>query len=279
MVEAAGVAEVHLGRLDDAFADVLEPRRQHPDHEGAGQEVAVVVHGVDADAHRAGERRGVPGPRVDVGEHRPEAAERLGRHPGAESRNVALQERARERLHPQGAGLVRLGQVGQRESAAHPEPVLVLGSHLVEREAAHVDERDAPGQGLGHAPDQVPGGAAQKQEDGLPLRVVADRAENLEELRDALHLVDHDQPLAASKEPLRSRAERLANGGHFQVVDRGGPRPRRHDLLGERRLADLPGAQEGGDRRPGESPECRVEKVLSGDRLSHIHPRRGDLRQ
>ena len=251
MVEDAGIAQVHLRCLDDAFADVLEPRLQHADHERPGQQVAVVVHRVDADAHRAAERRRVPGLAVNVRKHGPEAAKRLGRHPRPESRYVALQEGPRERLHPQRAGGVRLRQIGQREAAADPEPVLVLDADLVEREAAHIDERDAPGQGLGNAPDQVPGGAAQEQEDGLAVRVVTDGAKDLEQLGYALHLVDHDQPLAASKQPLRSRVERLAHCWHFQVVDRGRPFPGRHDLLGEGRLAHLPGAQEGGDRRLG----------------------------
>ena len=269
-VQDAAVAQVDLGRLDEALAQVLEPGRQHPDHERPRQQIAVVVHRGDAHVHRAPQFRGVPGLPVVVRQHPPEAAQRLGRDLRAQPRNVPLQEGARERLHPSPPGRGRAREIRPWKAAAHPEPVLAPRPGLGERESAHVHEEDAPRQRLGHAPDQIPGGAAQQQEDRVPVPVVADRAQHLEQPRHPLHLVDDHQALAPAEQPLGGPGERRPGGGHLQVEDRGRPRPRGRHLSGQGRLAHLPGAQQGHHRGFGEPFGDRRQQIGARSRLLHI---------
>ena len=42
-VQEAAVADEHLGRLDLPLAEILEPRRQLPKHEDAGQEIEIAA--------------------------------------------------------------------------------------------------------------------------------------------------------------------------------------------------------------------------------------------
>ena len=278
-VQDAAVAQADLGRLDEALAQVLEPGRQHPDHEGARQQVPVVVHRGDAHVHRARQLRGVPGLPVVVRQHPPEAAQRLGRDLRAQPRDVPLQEGARERLHPSRPGRGRAREVRSWKAAAHPEPVLAPRPGLGEREAAHVHEEDAPRQRLGHAPDQIPGGAAQQQEDRVPVPVVTDRAQDLEQPRHPLHLVDDHQALAPAEQPLGGLGQRRPGRGHLQVEDRGRPRPRGRHLPGQGRLAHLPGAQQGDHRGFGQRLGDRRQQIGACNGLLHIGWKRFDIRQ
>ena len=252
-VQDAAVAQEHLGRLDQPLAQVLEPGRQYPDHVGAGQQVPVVIHRRGAHVHRARQLRGVPGLSMVVRQHPPEAPQRVRRHLRPQPRNVALQEGARERLHPARPGRGRRRQPGARKPAAHPEPVLVLRAHFGQREAANVDEEDAARQGFGNALDQIPGSAAEQQEHGVPVPGVADRAQHLEQRRQPLYLVDDYQPLGAAQQPFGSGRQRLPHGSHFQVVERHRPGPGGRRLLGEGGLAHLPRPQQRHRRRLGET--------------------------
>jgi hypothetical protein len=60
-VPEAAVADEHFGRLDLPFAEVLEPRRQLPEHEHAGQEIEVTANCGLADRQRAGQLGADPG--------------------------------------------------------------------------------------------------------------------------------------------------------------------------------------------------------------------------
>ena len=182
-VQDAGVAQEHPRRFDEPFAEVFEPGRQHPDHERAGEQVAVVVHRAGAHVHGARQFGGVPELAVPVGEHAPEPAEGLRGDLRAQTRNVPLEEGPGERLHPARPGRVGRCEPGARESAAHPQTVLMLRSDLGEREAGDIDELDAPGQGLGNPADHVPRRAAEQQEHRLSIRVVANRAQRFEQAR------------------------------------------------------------------------------------------------
>ncbi len=75
----------------------------------------------------------------------------------------------------------------------------MLRPHLCQREAAHIHEQKPPRQRLGDALDHVPRGTAEQQKDGLPIRIVARRAQYLEQEREALHLIDDDQTLAVAQ--------------------------------------------------------------------------------
>jgi hypothetical protein len=77
-VQQAGIAHVQLGRLVLPLADVLEPRRQPPHQERASQEIEIAANRVLGHAQRPRQLGPVPDLRVTVGEHQPEAPERLG---------------------------------------------------------------------------------------------------------------------------------------------------------------------------------------------------------
>ena len=253
-VEDAAVAQIDLGGLDLPLTHVLEPRREHPGHESSGQQVSIAVCGLCAHVHRTRQGCGVPSLAVDVRQHPPETAQRLGRHLRAEAGHVALQERAREGPHPPRPGGVRSRQVRTRETAAHPEPVQVVATHLVERESAHVHERYPPGQRLRDAPHQVPRGAPGQQKHRPPGRIVAYRAQHFEERGHSLDFVHDHEPFASTKDSLGRRGQGAAVGGRLQVEDRGRVRPRRRDLPGQRRLAGLAGTQQRRHGDLGETP-------------------------
>ena len=80
-VQDAAVAQEHPRRLDEPLSQILEPGGQHPDHEGTGEKVAVVVHRGGAHVHGPRQFAGVPELAVPVGEHPPEAAEGIRRDP------------------------------------------------------------------------------------------------------------------------------------------------------------------------------------------------------
>lgn len=157
---------------------------------------------------------------MDVRQHPPEAAESLGRHSRSWSRNAPLEEGPRERPHPSLPGSRRRREMGARKSSAHPEPVLVPGRDLGEREAAHVHEEDPARERFRNPLDQVPRRAAQQQEDRLPAGRVADRPQRLEQPRQPSRLVDDHEALAPAQYPLRRARRRLTGRGDLQIEHR-----------------------------------------------------------
>ena len=119
-MQEARVAEVELGALHQALADVGEEGRQLPDQERLLQDVHVAVDRVVARAERRRELGGVPEPAVRVGEHRPELPHLRGRHLDPEAGKVALDEGTGVGLEP----VVALLVVGleERVGEASPEP-------------------------------------------------------------------------------------------------------------------------------------------------------------
>ena len=65
-----------------------------------------------------------------MGQHGPEAAQRLGGNAGSQRRDVALQVRAEEVPAPERAGRLVRGQEASRESSAGPEALRVGPLHL-----------------------------------------------------------------------------------------------------------------------------------------------------
>ena len=143
-VEQAAVADVDLGRLDLAFAEVLEPRRQLPHHEHAGHQVEVAAHGGFVDRQRAGQFGGVPHLAVIVRDHVPEAAQRQGGNGHAQLRQVAFEKRL-EKLPPP-RERIRFGArgEGQGESAAQPVPGLRGRAQVGQPEAFERDVSSRP---------------------------------------------------------------------------------------------------------------------------------------
>ena len=66
-MQQARVADVEAGRLDLAFPQVLEPRREHPDHERPGQDVEMAAGGRFAGPEGARQLGRVPRPAVIEG--------------------------------------------------------------------------------------------------------------------------------------------------------------------------------------------------------------------
>ena len=270
VVQHPAVAQIDLGRLDQAFAEVLEPWRKDPDHEGPGQEIAIAVHVPGVGVQRACKVRGVPGLSVNVGQHPPQPAQRLRRHSGAHGRDVPFHKGAGEGLHPARPGRIRGCAVGSRETATHPQPVPVGGSHLGQRKATHVDEQDSAGQRLGNAPDQIGGSAAQEEKDRVAARVVADRTQHFEQLRHPLDLVEDHETLARREDALRRKRQGVALGGDLEIEMDGWARPVAGDLVRQSRLAHLACPEYGDHRRLGEAGVYHRQEAGSRERLLHI---------
>ena len=141
----------------------------------------------------------------------------IGRYARRYPRDVAFHEALRERVHPVHPVGSRVRQEGARKPAAQPEPVGTPGPHLEQGESAHSDESDPARQSFGHALHKVGRGAAEKREDGLPVRIVAQGPQDLEDLRHSLHLVQHYEPPAAAQNPFRCEAERLPVARLLQI--------------------------------------------------------------
>jgi len=105
-VKEAAVAQIDLGRFAYALAEVLSPGRQGSDHEGAGQNVEVMLGGLVVDAEGAGNFRGIPSLPVVVGNHEPEPAQLFGGNGNAQLWNVTGKEGANELLAPMEAGVI-----------------------------------------------------------------------------------------------------------------------------------------------------------------------------
>ena len=273
MMQNARIADVQLGGLDQALAYVFEPRLQQSNHEGAGQQVAVAGCGSGGRPHGAREFGGVPRLPVHMSQHSPEPAERDRWHAGAQTRDVPLEERVGERTHPACPSASGARQVGAGEAAAHPELVQLLRSDLGEPEAAYVHELNPSSQRLGNAANQVPGRAPRQKVDGLSVRCVAQRPQQLEQRGHPLDLVDHHQAFVGAKGARRRRRQRLPVGGRLQVEERGRTRPRRRRLAGQRGLSALTCSEKRDDRDFFQTPQRSGKETLARDQ-----PRRAPTR-
>ena len=152
-----------------------------------------------------------------VGQHGPEAPQRLGRNPHPELGNVALPVRADEVEPPAGAGRVTPGCEGVGEAAANPEGI-VPASDLQGIETGQLLVEGPPGQRLRRLPEQrirsrpdekkLPGAAT------APAALVDLAAEHPKEIRHALDLIQNDQPLGVQiKVPSRIREPGRIAGG------------------------------------------------------------------
>ena len=134
---------------------------------------------------------------------------------------MSRSRKVRVKDHPSRPRFRRRSEPRPGEAAAHPEAGQVGRSHLPYREAGHVYEQDAAGESLGDPRDQIPGGAAEEKKDGLAIRVVGDRPQRLEELRQPLDFVEDDETFPAAQHPLRRAGQSLADGGTFEIEDGG----------------------------------------------------------
>ena len=111
------------------------PGLKLPDHEESRQEVQVAPGCGLGHAERACGLGGVPDPAVVVSEHRPEAQQGGSRNRDAELGKVTLEVRVDELLAPDVARLLRPGEIGGRLSAlapnsSRPNPCSVTISNL-----------------------------------------------------------------------------------------------------------------------------------------------------
>ena len=247
VVQHPAVPQVDLGRFHHALRDVLGPGGEQPNHVRADQKVPVAVRRGRPDIERARDLRRVPALPVQMGHHPPAAADGFGRYARRDPRDVAFHEGLGERVHPVHPVGRRVRQERARKTAPEPETVGTVGPHLKQGEPAHSDESDPARQGFGDALHKAGRGAAEKHEDGLPIRIVAQGPQDLEDLRQSLHLVQHDEPPAAAQNPFRREGERLPVARLLQIEVFGRARPCVHELARDGGLADLACA-ENGDR-------------------------------
>jgi hypothetical protein len=138
-----------------------------------------------------------------------------------ELRNIALKEGPNEAAAPPERGRVVGCQERPRKAAPAPQTILALGSNLAEIEAAQVDEPHPPREGLGGAFEQGRRGTAENQKSGLRLVPIDQYAQDFEQLRLALHLVDDDESIQRGEGAHRRRELADIERG-FQVEEFAG---------------------------------------------------------
>ena len=153
-------------------------------------------------------------------------------------------------------------RVGAWKTAAPPERPQVAGTGLRQVEAGHVDELDAASQRLGHAAHDVGRSAAEDEKTGVAAGPVHEDAEDVEELRANLNLVQHGESPNLAQDQF-GVAEPANVSLRFEVED--GCVPGRDELPGQRRLAALAGSEQGRDRRPVGGGRDSPEVLFSGD--------------
>ena len=145
-----------------------------------------------------------------------------------------------------------------------------MGPHFEQGEPAHSHETNPARQGFGNALHKVGRGAAEKREDGLPVRIVAQGPQDLEDLRHSLHLVQHYEPPATAQDPFRGEAERLPVARLLQIEMLGRARPRVHELACDGGLADLACAEDGDGGRSQQPVAQSGQEARTRDSLYHI---------
>ena len=202
-VQQTRVAKVDLRRLHLALRDVLEPRLKLADHVGAGQQVQVAAHRLVGRAERPAQFRRVPRLTMPVRQHAPETAHGGGGNANAQLRHVTFQKRANEPLAPCDAVVIRRCQVRSRQSATQPEPAACLQARLAKVESAQLDELHPTRQRFRYSAHQLRRRAAQNQEARPRLGPVHQDTEDVEQARQVLDLVQHDEPVEFAQHQLR----------------------------------------------------------------------------
>ena len=131
----------------------------------------------------------------------------------------------------------------------------------------------------GYAVNKVPPYASEMEQRRLAVVVVADRAERLEQVGTALDLVDGDEFLTPAKRPFGCRGKHLAGGHGLQVMDGAWTAPRRYDLHGECRLADLSRTHERQHGGLGQAAVDGSERARAGSVLLYIVLLTRDIQQ
>ncbi len=96
----ATVADIDLGRLDQALGNIGVPGFQSSNEEQIDEQVEIGGDGLAVDAERAGKLSGIQQARLMMGQHHPEAAQRFCRDSRTELRDIALKIGADEILPP-----------------------------------------------------------------------------------------------------------------------------------------------------------------------------------
>ena len=238
------------------------PWLQLPRQEQARQHVKVAASRRLRHAHRARGLGRVPDSAVVVGHHGPEAEERGRRNGDAQLGHVALDVGVDELQAPLQARRFRRRQERARKAAAPPQGRHPGFANLLWREPPNEQRLEPARQRFGRLAQQSGTGAAQHEEPRAQRAAVGQHAEHGRRFWPALNLVDHHQA-----------AQRL-EGGHglgepgdvagmlqVEVVHRVG----RHQGTGQRRLARLPGTDEGHHPAARERATHVVQETRPGD--------------
>jgi len=141
----------------------------------------------------------------------------------------------------------------------HPAPQCVhrFGAELGDAEAAYFDSLHPPGQGLTALPHQFARSATKYEESGRAAPTVGKYAQDGEEVRAALDLVDDDQPLQRFQcRPGFVQARQTHRVLQVEIVRR----ILREQLPHQGRLPSLPGTDEHHDRVPRQSDADFLEE-------------------
>ena len=103
-VEQPGIAHVDFRRLQLPFAAVGVPGLQTANHGGAAEEIEITARGGLRSTEGASELGAVPDLAMKMGDHRPEAPERLGGSTDSELWQILLEKGAQDVASPAGAG-------------------------------------------------------------------------------------------------------------------------------------------------------------------------------
>ena len=186
-----------------------------------------------------------------VGEHRPEAAQRLRRDPRAEHRDVAFEIGADEILPPPLAGAIAAGKEAVREASAHPQALDLPLPHLERVERMHFEIAYASGQAFARLAQEIDRRRPEQQKPPCPASLATTRVnqstEYLEEIGKAVHLVEDDELILMFGQIKLGFGKLRAIGVGFQIkVNR---KPRLGDLKRERCLSHLSRPDQGNGRR------------------------------
>ena len=242
-VHETAVADTHLRRFDQTFAEVSMEGLKAAHEQEVRQEIDVAPDGRSADAERRGEPGGVQQRTLAVREHGPEPTQRLGRNSRPELRHVPLEIGADEIPSARETLRVVAGQLAVGKAAANPQPVLIAPAvdDLQHIEGTHLDISDAAGEALARLSQKIHRGRTEHQKASrsppFAPTFVDQSAKRLEQLGRAMDLVENDQPAGVGAEEQGCIGQLAPVGRGFEVeVDRG---PTCADRERKRRLAYL----------------------------------------
>ena len=165
------------------------------------------------------------------------------------SRNVSRNSRRHSKLYRFGDGQIRTGK-----TAPAPQLEMIWAPDFIQRETPKAVVGNTSGQGLGGLPQKVRGSTPEDEEATRPLRAVRQDAQDREQIRVALNLVNDDQPLQ-TLENQHGFGQTGQVFGILQVVEVGRPPQAFRKHSGQRSLADLSCADDPDHRESAEQPE------------------------